>query len=98
MATLKRFEDIEAWQVARKLTREIYGPYREKDGSQKILVCKIKSDGPPYPSCRILLKDSSGVAPSNFLSFLSIAKGSTGEIEAQLYVAFDQGYVNREQS
>jgi four helix bundle protein len=28
---------------------------------------------------------------------LAIAKGSAGEVEAQLYVALDQGYINREQ-
>jgi len=34
---------------------------------------------------------------AEFSQFLSIAKGSAGEIEAQLYVAFDQAYVNREE-
>jgi four helix bundle protein len=30
-------------------------------------------------------------------NFLSIAKGSIGEVEAQLYVALDQKYINNEQ-
>jgi len=34
---------------------------------------------------------------AEFLQFLSIAKGSTGEVEAQLYIALDQGYINKEQ-
>ena len=32
-----------------------------------------------------------------FLQFLAMAKGSCGEVRAQLYVAFDQLYINEEQ-
>lgn len=32
-----------------------------------------------------------------FKRFLSIAKGSTGEVKAQLYVARDVGFINQEQ-
>jgi four helix bundle protein len=32
-----------------------------------------------------------------FLNFLAIAKGSCGEARAQLYVAFDQDYVDEKQ-
>jgi four helix bundle protein len=31
-----------------------------------------------------------------FLQFLAVAKGSAGELRAQLYVAFDQQYVSME--
>jgi four helix bundle protein len=37
-------------------------------------------------------RDGSG----DFLRFLAMAKGSVGEVRAQLYVALDQGYVARE--
>ena len=32
-----------------------------------------------------------------FVQFLSVAKGSVGEVEAQLYIALDQGYVTQEE-
>ena len=31
-----------------------------------------------------------------FMQFLAIAKGSAGEVRSQLYIALDQGYVERE--
>jgi four helix bundle protein len=34
---------------------------------------------------------------AEFSQFLAIAKGSAGEVEAQLYVALDQGYISREE-
>jgi four helix bundle protein len=36
-------------------------------------------------------------ATNEFYQFLSIAKGSAGEIEAQLYVALDQQYISQDQ-
>jgi four helix bundle protein len=34
---------------------------------------------------------------AEFVQFLAIAKGSAGEVEAQLYIAFDRGYITEEQ-
>lgn len=34
---------------------------------------------------------------AEFVQFLSIAKGSAGELEAQLYVALDQKYISEEE-
>jgi len=34
---------------------------------------------------------------AEFGQFLAIAKGSAGEVEAQLFVALDQGYISQEQ-
>ncbi len=31
-----------------------------------------------------------------FIQFLSIAKGSTGEVKSQLYIALDQNYVTKD--
>ena len=96
MATLKRFEDIEAWQIARKLTREVYA----LSGTGRF----AKDFGLRDQIRRAAVSVMSNIAEgferggsNEFNQFLSIAKGSAGEIEAQMYVALDQNYITKEQ-
>lgn len=93
MATIKRFEDLEIWQEARRLSKEIYKISVETD---------LKSDF----RLRDQIKASSGSIMDNiaegferngnieFRQFLSIAKGSSGETRSQLYRIFDFGYID----
>jgi len=77
MAGFQRFEEIEAWQMARELTRMVYAQSGKGE---------FKSD--------FALRDR--VSPREFAYHVGVAKGSAGEVRAQLYVALDQGYVNDE--
>ena len=93
MATFRRFEEIEAWKLARRLTREIYD---------------ISSRGPLArdSSLRDQLRRSAVSVMSNisegygrdgrreFLQFLSIGKGSIGELRSQFYAALDANLIN----
>ena len=95
MATIKRFEDLEIWQEARRLTKEIYNISVETG---------LKSDF----RLRDQIKASSGSIMDNiaegferngnieFRQFLSIAKGSAGETRSQLYRIFDFGYIDQD--
>ena len=96
MATFKRFEDIEAWQKARELTREVYN--RSKTGlfSRDFGL----RDQMRRASVSVLSNIAEGFergGTNEFVQFLAIAKGSAGELEAQLYVALDQAYISREE-
>ncbi len=94
MATFKSFEDIEAWQMARSLTREIYaltasGAFTKDFGLRN----QIRR-----ASVSILSNIAEGFerdGAKEFAQFLSLAKGSAGEVRAQLYVALDQNYIDR---
>src|SRR6185503_1959147 len=96
MATIERFEDIEAWQSARKLRRAVYGFTRTKPfASDFALVDQIR---------RAAISPGSNIAEGferggnrEFIQFLSIAKGSVGEVKDQLYCAFDQSYITQSQ-
>lgn len=96
MATIKRFEEIEAWQKARQLTREIYvctnsGRFAKDFGLQN----QIRKAAISIMSNIAEGFERSGTA--ELLHFLSIAKGSAGEVEAQLYIALDQDYLQPDQ-
>jgi len=95
MATIKKFEDLEIWQDARKLSCEIIKIAKETD---------LKTD---Y-RLKEQIKSSAGSIMDNiaegferngnleFRQFLSIAKGSAGETRSQLYRLFDNKYITQE--
>lgn len=81
--TIRRFEDIQAWQEARVLASEIYrvtnsGDFARdfglKDQIRRASVSVVSNIAEGFE------KDS----PREFVRFLRIAKGSAGEVRAQL--------------
>lgn len=91
MATIRKFEDMEIWQISRKLSQEIF---------------LLSGKGPFIKDFRFKnqLRSAAGSVMDNiaegferssrleFINFLSIAKGSAGETRSQLYRAIDQSY------
>lgn len=96
MATFKRFEEIESWQLARELTNWIYqvtgdGPFAADFGLK---------DQIRRASVSVMANIAEGFERNGnreFIHFLSIAKGSAGEVRALLYVAIDQNYIEQTQ-
>jgi four helix bundle protein len=92
---IERFEDIESWKKARKLTEEIY----EATAIGEFFRDFGLKDQIRKASVSILSNIAEGFergGDKEFSQFLGIAKGSCGEVRAQLYVALDQGYLSRE--
>ncbi len=94
---VKYFEDLEVWQEARQLTRQVY---RLTENSRF-----SKDFGLSNQIQRAAVSIMSNVAEGferggnqEFIQFLYIAKGSCGEVRSQLYVALDQGYVAQKES
>ncbi len=95
MATVRQFEDLDIWQEARRLAKEIQVISIETD---------LKSDF----KFKEQIKSSSGSVMDNiaegferdgnleFRQFLSFAKGSAGETRSQLYRALDYGYISEQ--
>ena len=90
--TITRFEDIEAWRKARILSKEIY----RLTGSGRFAHDFALQDQLRRASVSIMSNIAEGFerdGNKEFRQFLSIAKGSTGEVRSQLYVALDAGYL-----
>ncbi len=94
MNKIQRFEDIIAWQKARKLTREIYACSRAgefakdfglKDQVQRASVSCMSNIAEGY--------ERGG--DKEFVQFLSNSKGSCAEVKSDLYVALDQRYLTQ---
>jgi four helix bundle protein len=96
MATLKQFEDIEAWKKARELNRAVYQCTKVGEFSRDYGL----RDQIRRASVSVMSNIAEGFqrgGTTEFIHFLSIAKASAGEVESQLYIAFDQTYINKEQ-
>ena len=96
MATIQTFEDIDAWQKARQLSKMGY-EYTKQDAFKKDygLCNQIRRAAVSVMSNIAEGFDRSG--NKEFIQFLFIVKGSAAEIESQLYITLDNGYINKEQ-
>lgn len=95
MATINKFEDLEIWQEARRLATEIYKISVETDLKSEIrLKEQIKS------SSRSIMDNIAEAFERDgnleFRQFLSIAKGSAGEVRSQLFQIFDCNYIDEQ--
>ncbi|OGN05077.1 MAG: hypothetical protein A2659_01475 [Candidatus Yanofskybacteria bacterium RIFCSPHIGHO2_01_FULL_44_24] len=100
MATIEKFEDLIAWQKARLLTKEVYKNLNiETFKSLNLQRDHGFCDQIQRASVSIMSNIAEGFergTRQEFLNYLFIAKGSAGEVRAQLYVALDVGYLNIE--
>lgn len=96
MASIKCFEDIESWQMARELDREVFSKTRQADFARdfKLRNQILGSSGSIMDN---IAEGFERNGNKEFLQFLSISKASCGELKSQLYRALDRGYINQEE-
>ncbi|MBC8029653.1 MAG: four helix bundle protein [Pyrinomonadaceae bacterium] len=95
MATFKNFEQIDVWQKSRELTKQVYSLTAKGDFAKDYGL----KDQIRRASVSVMSNIAEGFERSGtgeFMQFLSIAKGSAGEVRSQLYVALDQRYLPKE--
>ena len=95
MATFMRFEDIEAWQLSRKLLTILYDISRNS-GLGKDYALRDQITRAALSIMSNIAEGYERDSPREFIHFLTIAKGSAGEVRSQLYVVFDAGYITQE--
>ena len=89
---IERFEDIEAWQLARELTRKVYdltkmGKFALDFGLKRQIQNAAGS------SMHNIAEGIDSETNREFIRFLRFAKRSCTEVQSQLYVALDQHYI-----
>jgi four helix bundle protein len=93
MATIKHFEDIEAWQLARQMCIEIHEiTLQGAFGNDFSLKDQIRRS-----SGSVMDNIAEGFGRDGnreFIQFLSYSKGSASEVQSQLYRALDNKYID----
>lgn len=88
---IKKFEDLFAWQQSRELVNLVYKmcqnwkDYSLKDQIQRAAVSVLSN----------IAEGFERGTKDELIYFWYIARGSCGEVRAQLYVALDQGFVDK---
>ena len=92
MGTIKRFEDLEIWQLARELLNLIYEDFKHcKDYNLKNQIIDAA-----LSVMNNIAEGFSRDSDKEFKQFLNISKGSDGEVKSMYYVAENQRYISKE--
>ena len=96
MAVVRRFEDLEVWIAAKDASVMIY-KITENESLRKDFGLK---DQIRRASISVISNIAEGFERNGnkeFIQFLSIAKGSAGEVRAQLYIIKELNFINEEE-
>ena len=89
------FEELKIWQSARELCKDIYAIARKEEFSKDFrFVSQITASAGSIMDNIAEGFETDG--NKEFLEFLSIAKGSCGEVRSQIYRAYDVGYIDED--
>jgi len=93
---ITKFEEIEAWQIARNLAQQVYAIVKKemfsRDYGLKDQVCRA--------AVSIMANIAEGFdagSKAEFARFLSYAQRSCSELQSEIYVALDQAYIVKEE-
>ena len=90
---IERFEDIEAWQLARELTRKVYN-LTKKSKFARDFGLKGQIQDAAGSSTHNIAEGFDSETTSEFIRFLRYAKRSCTQVQSELYVALDQQYIS----
>jgi four helix bundle protein len=94
--SIRRFEEIEGWQLARELTRQVYAVAMRgafaKDFGLRDQITRASGS-----SMHNIAEGFDGGSNAEFVKFLRYAQRSCSEVQSQLYIALDQAYISHEE-
>jgi four helix bundle protein len=95
MATIKRFEDLDVWQLARTLNVNII-PLLDRLNEAKNYDLKSQLDRSAGSVMDNISEGFERDGNREFIQFLAISKGSLGEVRSQLYRVLDRNFIDKE--
>ncbi|RLJ31128.1 four helix bundle protein [Chryseobacterium sp. 7] len=92
MATINNFEDLDIWKKSRELCQKIFiSLIQNSNCSQNI---KNQIDRSSASVMDNIAEGFEREGNKEFINFLSMSKGSCGEVRSQLIRAFDRDFIN----
>ena len=94
MATFRSVEEIDAWRKARELVKKVIA-ITKKSAFSKDYGLKDQIRRASISTMSNIAEGHERDGTREFIQFLSVAKGSTGEVKSHLYAALDQEYITQ---
>ncbi|WP_299059307.1 four helix bundle protein [uncultured Polaribacter sp.] len=93
---MHRYKDLKFWQLSRTFCKDIYQITNSFPDSEKFgLVSQLRRASVSIPSN--IAEGASRKSNKDFARFLTISLGSSYEIETQLLISFDLGFIQQKQ-
>jgi 2-aminomuconate deaminase len=96
MATIKKFEDLEIWQIARELHLKIYDITESTPSLARDFELKDQIKRSAGSTMDNIAEGFGRGSRLEFIQFLSIAKASATEVQSQLIRCIDRKHINQE--
>lgn len=96
MAGITRFEEIEGWKTARRLTNMVY-ELGNQTGFNRDFGLRDQIRRACISIMSNIAEGFESRTDVQFINFLGMARASAGEVRAQLYIALDQNYITQVQ-
>ncbi len=94
MATIKRFEDLECWQEARKLVNMVYESINQCKYFEKDYRLTGQITGAAISVMNNIAEGWASQSNAEFIRFLTYSRRSCAETQNCLYIALDQQYIS----
>ena len=95
MATIQKFEELEIWQLARSLSKDIF-ILTQTDKLSKDFSLKDQMNRSSGSIMDNIAEGFGRGSRLEFIQFLSISTGSADELKSQLYRCIDREYICKE--
>ncbi len=96
MATIKKFEDLEIWQIARELHLQVYNITETKPTFARDFELKDQIRRSSGSTMDNIAEGFGRSSRLEFIQFLSIAKASASEVQSQLIRSIDRKHLDHD--